>query len=211
MILHLFKNKFRITEGWYTWLSIKSSINGTVLSTARGRLSVDGKGRQLNTRPSLKKGGENDTQNKKNSLCHRSFSKFYLCPLNVFEKLSAANPTVLGTYLDASRCKKIFDDYTAETEDLIKQRLQIIYDEELHDHPEYANKTISIEVAEGFPAELILSKAKELDCDAIIMGTHGKGILANTFLGSTAKRVLRRTRKPVLIIPLPKEETEATS
>jgi nucleotide-binding universal stress UspA family protein len=40
------------------------------------------------------------------------------------------------------------------------------------------------------------------------MGTHSKGTIANTFLGSTAKRVLRRTRKPVLIIPLPKEETD---
>jgi nucleotide-binding universal stress UspA family protein len=127
--------------------------------------------------------------------------------LNVFEKWSAANPTVLGTYLDEPQHKKIFDDYTAETQDLVKQRLQIIYDEELQDHPEYADKNISIEVAEGFPAELILSKAQELDCDAIIMGTHGKGVLANTFLGSTAKRVLRRTRKPVFIIPLPKEKT----
>ena len=68
---------------------------------------------------------------------------------------------------------------------------------------------ISIEICEGFPAEEILSKAEELNCDAIIMGTHSKGIIGNTFLGSTAKRVLRRTRKPVFIIPLPKGETDA--
>ena len=30
--------------------------------------------------------------------------------------------------------------------------------------------------------------------------------IINTLLGSSSKRVLRRTRKPVLIIPLPKEE-----
>jgi len=68
---------------------------------------------------------------------------------------------------------------------------------------------ISIEICEGFPAEEILSKAEELNCDAIIMGTHSKEIIGNTFLGSTAKRVLRRTRKPVYIIPLPKGETDA--
>ncbi len=67
---------------------------------------------------------------------------------------------------------------------------------------------VSIEVCEGYPAEVILSKAQELNCDEIIMGTHSKGIIANTFLGSTAKRVLRRTRKPVFIIPLPKEEID---
>ena len=31
-----------------------------------------------------------------------------------------------------------------------------------------------------------------------------------TFLGSTSKRVLRRTRKPVFIIPLPKGELDIT-
>ena len=72
----------------------------------------------------------------------------------------------------------------------------------------FENISISIETCDGFPAEEILSKAEELNCDAIIMGTHSKGIIANTFLGSTAKRVLRRTRKPVLIIPLPKGESE---
>jgi nucleotide-binding universal stress UspA family protein len=36
------------------------------------------------------------------------------------------------------------------------------------------------------------------------METHSKGLIANTFLGSTAKRVLRRTRIPVFIIQLPK-------
>jgi len=44
----------------------------------------------------------------------------------------------------------------------------------------------------------------------IFMGTHGKGIVSQTFLGSMAKKVLRRTRKPVVIIPLPKEESDIT-
>ena len=130
--------------------------------------------------------------------------------LNVFEKISTANPTVLGAFIDDSQHKKIFDDYTAETEDIIKQRLQKIYDEELRNHPGFADINTFIEVAEGFPAELILSKARELECDVIVMGTHSKGILANTFLGSTAKRVLRRSRKPVLIIPLPREKSLVT-
>lgn len=59
------------------------------------------------------------------------------------------------------------------------------------------------------PPELI-EKANEQECDAIFMGTHGKGIVANTFWGSVTKRVLRRTRKPVFIIPLPKGETNIT-
>jgi nucleotide-binding universal stress UspA family protein len=40
----------------------------------------------------------------------------------------------------------------------------------------------------------------------IVLGTHGKGFLAHTFLGSVSKAVLHRTRKPVFIIPLPSEK-----
>jgi nucleotide-binding universal stress UspA family protein len=65
-------------------------------------------------------------------------------------------------------------------------------------------------VCEGFPAEEILKKANELSCDAIIMGTHGKGMIRHAFLGSTTKRVLRRVKKPVFIIPLPEGETDIT-
>jgi nucleotide-binding universal stress UspA family protein len=55
----------------------------------------------------------------------------------------------------------------------------------------------------GHPPEEILKTADKEDCDLIILGTHGKGFLAHTFLGSVSSAVLQRARKPVLIIPLP--------
>jgi nucleotide-binding universal stress UspA family protein len=59
----------------------------------------------------------------------------------------------------------------------------------------------------GHPVEEILKAADEEGCDAIVLGTHGKGFLRHTFLGSVAEDVLERTRKPVFIIPLPSEKT----
>jgi nucleotide-binding universal stress UspA family protein len=59
----------------------------------------------------------------------------------------------------------------------------------------------------GHPVEEILKAADEEGCDAIVLGTHGKGFLRHTFLGSVAGSVLERTRKPVFIIPLPSEKT----
>lgn len=59
----------------------------------------------------------------------------------------------------------------------------------------------------GHPPEVILNAAEEEGCDAIVIGTHGKGFLSHTFLGSVSKAVLHRTRKPVFIIPLPSEKT----
>jgi nucleotide-binding universal stress UspA family protein len=59
----------------------------------------------------------------------------------------------------------------------------------------------------GHPLEEILKAADEEGCDMIVLGTHGKGFLTQTFLGSVAGSVLERSRKPVFVIPLPSEKT----
>ena len=59
----------------------------------------------------------------------------------------------------------------------------------------------------GNPVEEILKATDEEGCDAIVLGTHGKGFLRQTFLGSVAGSVLERTRTPVFIVPLPSEKT----
>ena len=133
--------------------------------------------------------------------------------LHVFEKVDPASSAWLDPYLYEERYQRLYNERKIGTRDLIQKRLKAIRENELKElknDPEFEDLNISIETCEGFPAEEILSKAEELNCDAIIMGTHSKGIIANTFLGSTAKRVLRRTRKPVFIIPLPKEEVDIT-
>ncbi len=61
-------------------------------------------------------------------------------------------------------------------------------------------------VSRGHPPEEILNAAEKEGCDVIVLGSHGKGFLAHTFLGSVSRSVLHRTRKPVFIIPLPSEE-----
>jgi len=61
-------------------------------------------------------------------------------------------------------------------------------------------------VPRGHPPEEILNAANAEGCDAIVLGTHGKGFLAHTFLGSVSNAVWHRTRKPVFIIPLPSEK-----
>ena len=63
----------------------------------------------------------------------------------------------------------------------------------------------------GHPVEEILKAADEEGCDAIVLGTHGKGFLKQTFLGSVAGSVLERTRKPVFVIPLPSETSGTDS
>jgi nucleotide-binding universal stress UspA family protein len=64
-------------------------------------------------------------------------------------------------------------------------------------------RVASISVRDGDPADAILGKAKELDVDMIVMGTHEKGF-SHIFLGSVAKTVMRNSKIPVVVVPLPR-------
>ncbi|NIW10608.1 MAG: universal stress protein, partial [Gammaproteobacteria bacterium] len=63
--------------------------------------------------------------------------------------------------------------------------------------------TDDIIVERGNPVEEIIKNAEERNCDLIVMGTHGQGTLADVMLGSTARRVIRRAKMPVLVVRLP--------
>ena len=128
--------------------------------------------------------------------------------LHVLEPLSSTVNAITQAYLIEGQVNKISEERLTYLKDRINKQLKTFCEKELKNEPECADRVESIELREGFPAEMILRISDELNCDAIIMGTHGKGFIRNTFLGSTSKRVLRRTRKPVLIIPLPREEAD---
>jgi nucleotide-binding universal stress UspA family protein len=92
---------------------------------------------------------------------------------------------------------------TAEINQLLQQFCQNI---ESQIGPPCVNLVSETVVKEGHPAEEILNTADTMECDVIVLGTHGKGWLKHAFLGSVASSVLERTRKPVFIIPLPSEK-----
>lgn len=61
-------------------------------------------------------------------------------------------------------------------------------------------------VTSASPAAAILDYAKENGVDLIVMGTHGRGGLAQMLMGRVAERVVRLASCPVLIVHNPKRE-----
>ena len=54
----------------------------------------------------------------------------------------------------------------------------------------------------GYPAEMVLKKAKELKVDLLVLGTHGKTGINRLLIGSVAEDVLRHTYCNTLVIPI---------
>jgi len=114
-----------------------------------------------------------------------------------------------GTLSEGPLYVKKLKKFDAEEKKVAKQkiqkRLKTFCQRELQGKAALLKRVVSIEIVEGDPAAQILQKAEELPADVVIMGSHGKGLLAHAFLGSVAEKVLHRIKIPVFIIPIPKE------
>jgi len=130
--------------------------------------------------------------------------------LHVIEAVSPAIEGLLLSYLTEEELGKLKKEKQEKLIQRIQDRLREFSKIELKDDPEASKRVASITVVFGDPAGEILQKADDLNCDVVIMGTHGKGLITHAFLGSVSERVLHRIHKPVFIIPLPKEETDIT-
>jgi nucleotide-binding universal stress UspA family protein len=66
----------------------------------------------------------------------------------------------------------------------------------------YRDRGIAIEhsIRQGSAHEEIVAAAKELPAQLVVMGTHGRGLLAHALLGSVTERVVRTSPVPVLTI-----------
>ena len=61
-------------------------------------------------------------------------------------------------------------------------------------------------IVSGIPYDEILAKADEEKVSLIVLGTHGRAGLDHLLFGSTAERVVRRSRCPVMTIRPPLSE-----
>lgn len=68
--------------------------------------------------------------------------------------------------------------------------------------------TEDIIVARGNVVAEILSEAQGRGCDLIIMGYHVRGKLEEAVLGSTTRRLLRRSKTPVMLVQLVEEKAQ---
>lgn len=60
-----------------------------------------------------------------------------------------------------------------------------------------------IVIRKGHPVEEIMNAAGESEAQLIVMGTHGYGMVKDALMGGTARRLVRRSVRPVLIVPHP--------
>ena len=129
--------------------------------------------------------------------------------LHVVDALPENAKNILENYLSEDQYRK-FMNKKEEVHTAIRERLNIFCENVKNDDPQCVFRVASIEVLEGHPVKEILNQAKKNNCDIIVMGTHGKGFIQHALLGSVAEKVIKRSKIPVMIIPIPEEETSVS-
>ena len=62
-----------------------------------------------------------------------------------------------------------------------------------------------IQITSGNPTEEILDAAKNINADMIVMGSYGYNILVGAIIGGTARKVVKNSEIPVLVVKFPKK------
>jgi len=134
-------------------------------------------------------------------LARKSQAKIHL--LHIIPEVDAGFRSYVSAVMGEGKLEKLEKRQEDEARIEIKRGLEEFTRAELANHPEDFQNIASIEVFHGHPVSQILQAAERHNADVIVMGTHGKGALEHTFLGTVTEKVLRRSKKPVFVIPTP--------
>jgi len=127
--------------------------------------------------------------------------------VHLVHALTEMEPAVLN-YVSTIMGKERLAEYELQHKEEIRDQMLVdIHDfakKELLDKPEYLDLISSINVHHGDPVFVTLDAGDAINADLIVIGNHSKGHkVRHAFLGSMAKRLLRKTLRPVLVVPLP--------
>lgn len=121
----------------------------------------------------------------------------------VFETLSPNSETRLKDMVGTEKWEQLKAEHAKSSIEKIKGRVADLC-KEMDGQIDYCSKRVDdIRVPKGVPHVEILRTATNIKADIIIVGTHGHNIFQDSLLGTTARRVVKDSQIPVLVIRLP--------
>ncbi|MDF1536826.1 MAG: universal stress protein [bacterium] len=122
--------------------------------------------------------------------------------LHVIPSFDAAMTTPIVAFIGEDKFRKLVEEHKDEATSAIKAQIISLKEKIMSEHLEGSVDRIAhIHVYEGDPELEILNMTDRLQADMVVLGTHTKGITHHTFMGSVAKKVIRRIKVPVLLVP----------
>jgi len=123
--------------------------------------------------------------------------------LHVLKDVTHSSEDLVTNVIGEKKWKEVLDRNKMAVVENIRKRLEDFCEQtrsEMSGCP-FLVKNIKVEI--GNPVDEIVAEAAKDDYDMVIMGARGHGAIAGTVIGSVSRRVVRRCKKPVLLVRLP--------
>ncbi len=122
--------------------------------------------------------------------------------LHIIPSFDAAMATPIVSFMGEEKFRKLVEEHKEEATMAIKAQILSLKEKILSEHLEGSvDRIANIHVYEGDPELEVLNMTDQLKADMVVLGTHTKGITQYTFVGSVARKVLRRIKVPILLVP----------
>lgn len=130
----------------------------------------------------------------------------YNARITILYVIENINPTIeiqISGMLGNEKWDQVIKENEAHLDKYIRERVET-FCHELDSEYDACRLTLEdIMIARGVPHEQIVNASKQMDADLIVMGTHGHNLLKDVMIGSTARKVVKYSEKPVLTVKLP--------
>jgi nucleotide-binding universal stress UspA family protein len=125
--------------------------------------------------------------------------------ISVLESFSPVSENRIKDMMGTEKWEHLKSKYSNTSAEKIKERVSD-FCKEMDKKIDSCNLMVDdIRVPKGIPHVQILKTAKDIKADMIVMGTHGHNILQDSLIGNTAKRIVKDSQMPVVIIRLPEK------
>lgn len=135
---------------------------------------------------------------------------------HVMAEVSASTDVRLKDFVGDQKWQELQESHAQEAKQIligkkregavIREALEEFCEAAQKDHDECEYMTDETVVTRGNIVEEILIESRDRGCDLIVMGYHVHGKLEEAVMGSTTRRVLRRSKIPVMLVRLPETE-----
>ena len=130
------------------------------------------------------------------------FNDAEIIMLHVLPQVDTTMKNYLATYMGEDMYVEFEKNKLKEHQRELEKDLHDFVATELANFPEDQQRFTDAMIVIGDPVRKILETAEQKNIDVIVMGTHGRGGLEHAFIGSVAERVLRKSKCPVVAVPL---------
>ena len=122
--------------------------------------------------------------------------------LNVVEPISQNTTSVLSSLMSSEEVEKLHSEGIEALKKKVAQRIESFLQEEVEEEDKLSEEQVNFRVEEGLAWETILDVADEIDASLIVMGTRHSDRFGHLLHGSTATKVMHKSKRPVLVVPL---------